>query len=194
MQVWGKNVKKWKTWGSKKNVVNKELLKLTRILLLLKQNLKTCHHMNLQKMTKSVTFLANDWFYLVVWVMMWVYRHMVAGDLNHFQYMELILWLTVLRHHSKLWFLFFCYHQMYWCTYQKKKKPLYWCKSLQWKIVCIGFLFTTVKSGIILMVICQIMAKGMSNKSVTKKWWIQFWDIYFLCCNFLSYINLQSST
>ena len=122
MQVWGKNVKKWKTWGSKKNVVNKELLKLTRILLLLKQNLKTCHHMNLQKMTKSVTFLANDWFYLVVWVMMWVYRHMVAGDLNHFQYMELILWLTALRHHSKLWFLFFCYHQMYWCTYQKKKK------------------------------------------------------------------------
>ena len=27
---------------------------------------------------------------------------MVAGDLNHFQYMELILWLTVLRHLEKV--------------------------------------------------------------------------------------------
>ena len=95
---------------------------------------------------------------------------MVAGDLNHFQYMELILWLTVLRYLEKVMVsLFFAIIKCIGVPIKKKKKTLYWCKSLQWKIVCIGFLFAIVKFGIISTVICQIMAKGMSNKSVTKK-------------------------
>ena len=94
---------------------------------------------------------------------------MVAGDLNHFQYMELILWLTVLRHLEKVMVSLFLLSSNVLVYLSKKKKPLYWCKSLQWKIVCIGFLFATIKFGIISTVICQIMAKGTSNKSVTKK-------------------------
>ena len=34
--------------------------------------------------------------------MMWVYQHMVIGELNHFQYMELILWLIVLMYLEKV--------------------------------------------------------------------------------------------
>ena len=53
------------------------IIKAKLILLLLKQNLKTCLHMNLQKMNLWVTLRTQLLIFLVVWVMTWTH------DLKH---------------------------------------------------------------------------------------------------------------
>ena len=49
---------------------------------------------------------------------------MVAGDLNHFQYMELILWLTVLRHLEKVMVSLFLLSSNVLVYLSKKKKTI----------------------------------------------------------------------